>query len=202
MMKALRALPAPQLGWLIVAVTFGLDQISKNVVLYGFGFIDRAGHNAVEILPFFNLVMVWNEGVSFGMFEARSLVGVILLSVFSLGVAGVLGVWLMRASNRLLALGLGMVIGGALGNVVDRAIYGAVADFFDFHVMGYHWYIFNIADVGIVIGVAVLVLDSFLQPQDVDRLGDRPSDGVRTGELAGKPKGSRENPQKSVGTKQ
>ena len=95
-----------------------------------------------------------------------------------------------------------MVIGGAVGNVVDRVLYRAVADFFDFHAFGYHWYIFNIADVGIVVGVAVLVLESFLQPQAVGNPGGSPGTRAKGAKFADKSKDNRENLPKSTGIKQ
>ncbi len=152
-------------GWLVALATFAADQISKNIVLYGLNFKELGRAAYIELTPFFNLVMAWNYGVSFGLFPMDSLAGRLVLIGFSVAVAIALAFWLRKAQTRLLALGLGLIIGGALGNVVDRALYGAVADFFDFHVWGYHWYIFNVADAGIVCGVGVLLLDSFLQPE-------------------------------------
>ncbi len=117
----------------------------------------------VEVLPFFNLTMVWNEGVSFGLFHGS---GVWILSGIALAIAAGFSVWLCRATGWLQAVALSMVIGGAIGNVIDRFRFGAVADFFDFHVMGWHYPAFNIADCGIVVGVAFLVIDGlFLEPK-------------------------------------
>ena len=115
----------------------------------------------IEVLPVFNLVMVWNRGISFGMFGGGELPPW-LLAAFAGAIALGLGIWLARAETRLLAVGLGLAIGGALGNIVDRLRFGAVADFLDFHVAGYHWPAFNVADAAIAIGVALLLIDALL----------------------------------------
>ncbi|HRK70380.1 MAG TPA: signal peptidase II [Micropepsaceae bacterium] len=162
-----------RLGGIWALATLILDQLVKAVFLYGYDFISCApcapwleGENLclpcppVEVTGFLNFVMVWNTGVSFGLFAAGSLAGTLVLVGFSVGMSVLLGVWLMRAENANLALGLGLVIGGALGNAIDRAIYGAVADFFQFHAFGYDWYVFNVADAGIFFGVVFILLDS------------------------------------------
>ena len=115
----------------------------------------------IEVLPVFNLVMVWNRGISFGMFGGGALPPW-LLAAFAGAVALGLGIWLARVETRLLAVGLGLVIGGAMGNIVDRLRFGAVADFLDFHVAGYHWPAFNLADAAITIGVGLLLIDALL----------------------------------------
>ncbi|MFP3944065.1 MAG: signal peptidase II [Alphaproteobacteria bacterium] len=147
-------------GLALALAVFAADQATKALLLYGVGLKAFAPGEAIEIAPFFNLVMVWNEGVSFGLLPAGTLWGKALLVVFALAVAGVLSVWLNGANRGILAAAIGSVIGGALGNVVDRLVYGAVADFFDVHAFGYHWYTFNVADMFIVLGVGLLILDS------------------------------------------
>jgi signal peptidase II len=135
---------------------FVLDQASKEVVLYSADLLPT------RVLPFFNLVLVWNPGISFGMFggdkalEPWILVG--LTAVISIGLL----VWLVRERHRPTALALGLVLGGAIGNVVDRLRHGAVVDFLDFHIAGYHWPAFNVADSAIVIGALLLVAESFM----------------------------------------
>ncbi len=142
-------------GLWIAAAVFLSDRASKWWLV---GLLnDNVGF--IEVLPFFNLVMVWNSGVSFGMFQSGGLLGRWLLSGLALVIVAVLLRWLARAETRLLAWGLGLVIGGALGNVVDRVVWGRVADFFDAHLAGWHWPAFNIADAAIVIGAALLVYD-------------------------------------------
>ena len=116
---------------------------------------------SIEILPFFNIVMVWNQGVSFGMFSNDSAMGPILLSGLSLVIAAIFLVWLFRSTSRLQSIAIALVISGAIGNVIDRMRFGAVIDFLDVHVMGYHWPAFNIADSAICIGVFLLIIYVF-----------------------------------------
>lgn len=123
----------------------------------------RLPYASVEVLPFFNLTMVWNEGISFGLFHGS---GAWILSGFALIITALFSAWLLKAQSWLQAISLSMVIGGAIGNVIDRFRFGAVADFFDFHVMGWHYPAFNIADCAIVVGVALLVIDGiFFEPK-------------------------------------
>jgi len=152
-----RALPV--FGFVIAAVIFIADQISKHVILR-VADLDRVGQ--IQVLdPWFNLSMVWNRGVSFGLFQADSDWQRYILIAVSLLISGFLSVWLLKAERRLQALSFGMIIGGAIGNVVDRFAYGAVADFLDFSGL-YFPYVFNVADAGISVGVAILLLDAVL----------------------------------------
>jgi signal peptidase II len=145
------------------ALALALDQSSKVLILYGLHFIEMGPSDSVPVLPFFNLVMVWNPGVSYGLFPAHGPLGSWMLATFSLAAVGVLGWWLWRATRTILSVGLGLVIGGALGNLVDRLIYQKVADFFHFYVRGYDWYVFNVADCAITVGVIVLLYDALLR---------------------------------------
>ncbi len=121
--------------------------------------------DAVPVLPFFNLVMVWNPGVSYGLFPARGLMGTLILGLFSAAAVVALGWWMWNSHRKTLAIGLGLVVGGALGNLIDRLIYGAVADFFHFYAFGYDWYVFNVADIAITFGVIALLYDALLKPE-------------------------------------
>lgn len=132
-----------------------LDQFSKAVV---YGYLAETAP-AVKVTSFFNLVTAWNTGVSFSMFNDMGKVGVYVLSAFSLVVAVGLIFWLKKETSRYMQLALGFVIGGALGNVIDRIRFGAVFDFLDVHVSGYHWPAFNLADSFICIGAALIILD-------------------------------------------
>jgi signal peptidase II len=115
--------------------------------------------------PFgFDLTMVWNRGVTFGMLAGDAPWHAPLLGLIALAVAAFLLRWMVRAENRMIAVALGAVIGGAVGNVIDRFRFGAVADFFDAHAFGWHWYVFNIADAAIVCGVIALVGDALFRP--------------------------------------
>ncbi len=154
------------LGLACAAGALALDQGSKLLMLYGFHFIEMGPGDRIPVLPFFNLVMVWNPGVSYGLLPAHGPVGTAVLVLFSL--AAVIGLtwWLWRASRAILGVALGLVIGGAISNnLIDRVVYGRVADFFHFYVRGYDWYVFNIADCAITLGVAVLLYDALLRPQ-------------------------------------
>ncbi len=157
-----------RIGWIAAFATLAADQISKNLLLYTFGFKDMLPGDGIIVTSYFNIIMAWNEGVSFGLLQANTVWGKAVLTGFAVLVVIGLGIWLMRVQSRLLAFGLGLVIGGAIGNAIDRAVYGAVADFFDFHIMGVHWYIFNVADIGIVCGVGFLLLDSVIGSRSAD----------------------------------
>ena len=136
-----------------------LDQLSKAAVLAFFagrGFGDRE-----TVTSFFNLSLTYNRGISFGLFNGAA--GNAL--VFSLAAAAIVAVliyWLSRASSPFLAVAIGLIIGGAVGNVIDRLRLGAVVDFLDFHIGSVHWPAFNLADSAICIGVAAMLLDGLL----------------------------------------
>ncbi len=151
--------PASRLGFLAAILSLIADQAHKWWML---NIYRIEGKGDVEIMPFLDLVMVWNPGISYGLFPQGSATGrLILIAVAAAAVAG-LTVWLANARTAIGATGIGLVIGGAIGNAIDRAVYGAVADFFSFHAFGYHWYVFNVADMAIVAGVAGLLYESFL----------------------------------------
>ena len=144
------------LGVLLAVAALVLDRLSKWWILT----VLMAPPKPVVLAPFFNIVLVFNRGVSFGMFGAAPDWMPLLLLGFAAAVAGGLGFWLMRARNRWLGAGLGLVIGGAIGNGIDRVRLGAVVDFLDVHAAGYHWPAFNIADSAITVGVLLLLLDT------------------------------------------
>jgi signal peptidase II len=141
---------------LLALIMLLLDQASKQALL---AYFPQDQHEIV-LTPFFNLVKVWNYGVSFGMFADQR--QPLILTMVSLVIIIALLVWLARSTDKVLGFGLGMVIGGAIGNIIDRIRFGAVADFLDFHVAGYHWPAFNIADSCIFIGVVLLCVHSML----------------------------------------
>lgn len=120
----------------------------------------REDFRSITVTSFFNLVVVWNRGVSFGLFGGGDAnTPLILIGVAAVIAAGMLA-WLYVAQARAVAVALALVIGGAVGNIIDRAKFGAVADFIDIHAMGYHWPAFNVADSAIVIGAALLMVDA------------------------------------------
>ena len=152
-------------GLFIAGATFVLDQLVKALILYGLNFIQGlsgAPVAPIEILPFFNVVMVWNPGISYGLFQASSEFERWILVIFSLGVVSLLIWWLRGIRDVRLAWAIGLIIGGALGNVIDRIAYGKVADFFHLHAFGYSWYVFNVADTAIVFGVVLMAADLLL----------------------------------------
>lgn len=153
--------------WGLVAASAALilDQGSKLLMLYAFGFAGMRPGDSISVLPFFNLVMVWNPGVSYGLFPASGPEGTALLAFFSIAAVAGLGFWLWNASRLTLTVGLGLVIGGALGNLIDRLVHGKVADFFHFYGLGYDWYVFNVADAAITFGVIALLYDALLKPE-------------------------------------
>lgn len=150
-------------GALAAIATLILDQASKLWLLYVF---DIAHRGVVRVTPFFDLVLAWNVGISFGWFQTdNQLAQVVLIGIKAIAVI-VLGIWMARSSTLVATVALGLIIGGAVGNGIDRFLHGAVVDFALFHIdiggKTFNWYVFNLADVAIVAGVAGLLYDSFL----------------------------------------
>lgn len=150
-------LPARLAGPLLFAAVLVLDLLTKQWAL-----ATLLGRGPIEVTGFFNLVLVWNTGVSFGMFRSGGDFGRWLLIGLALVIAVVLLVWLRRERRLASRLAIWLILAGALGNVLDRVRFGAVVDFLDFHAFGYHWPAFNVADSAIVVGAAILVLDGLL----------------------------------------
>ena len=152
-------------GVIAAVIALVLDQAAKLWLLNVF---ELGPRGTVAVTPFFDLVLAWNTGISYGWFQDSGPVGqAILLAVKATAVI-VLAVWMAKSGTRLVVIGLGFIIGGAIGNAIDRLAYGAVVDFALFHVQiggkTYNWYVFNLADVAIVAGVATLLYDSFVTP--------------------------------------
>lgn len=150
------ALSAYALALLVIV----LDQLSKWWILSVHRLPERI---STEVLPFFSLTMVWNRGVAFGLMRADAEAGRWLLAAFSLALSIVLIVWARRNTRPWTAVALGLVIGGAIGNLIDRVRLGAVADFLDFTDLYFPW-VFNVADAGITVGTILLLVDSLLAP--------------------------------------
>ncbi|WP_339634571.1 signal peptidase II [uncultured Sneathiella sp.] len=144
-------------GLIIAAAIIVVDQASK---LYLIDLMARHP-GGIEVTSFFNLVMVWNRGVSFGMFAGDNMRWILVAITTVISVIVLL--WLRKATNRMLATGLGLVLGGAIGNIIDRVRLGAVADFFDFDLIFMRWPAFNVADMAIVCGVILILLESLFQ---------------------------------------
>jgi signal peptidase II len=150
-------------GLLAALIALVADQASKLYLLFVY---DIAGRGVVPVTPFFDLVLTWNKGISYGWFQAETAAAQALLLAIKLAAVTALGIWLWHAHNRITALGLGLIIGGAIGNGIDSLAYGAVADFALFYLKWgdsrFDWYVFNLADVAIVAGVIGLLYDSVL----------------------------------------
>lgn len=153
-----------RIGLAVAAVLLIADQASKWWILEELR-LPEVGHIPLLALgPFgLDLSMVWNRGVTFGLLSGDGPWNHLLLALLATGIALFLVRWLAKAETRMVAVALGAVIGGAVGNVADRLRFGAVVDFVDAHAWGWHWYVFNIADAGIVCGVAALVADALFR---------------------------------------
>lgn len=146
-----------KLGLWVALFALAADQLHKFWMIEIYRIADRG---RVMITPNFDLLITINPGVSYGLFAQDRGFGQYLLAGFALAISLLLVIWMRRTHFRLVAVSLGLILGGALGNALDRFIRGGVADFFSFHFNGFYWYIFNVADVWITLGVAGLVLDA------------------------------------------
>ena len=154
-----------RLGMLITVLVVATDQISKITVLSHLDPYER-----ITITPFFNLVLVYNTGIGFGLFAREDQFTRWVLVFLTLSVALVLLVWLARTKETLVSVALGMILGGAFGNLADRLVRRAVVDFLDFHIHGWHWPAFNVADSSITIGVMLFFISSLLTGQGNSKL--------------------------------
>jgi signal peptidase II len=148
-----------RIGVVTALVTLVLDQITKLHTLFVY---DLPVREPVRLTPFLDLIVVWNRGISYGLFQQHTEAGRWILVAVSLAAALALSVWIRRTEGRLLAACLGLIVGGAVGNAIDRVAYGAVFDFIHFHIGSFSWYVFNVADAAIVAGVIGLIYDSFV----------------------------------------
>jgi signal peptidase II len=153
--------PRTQLGLTVALIACTIDQAVKLWLIYEF---ELGSRGLISLAPFLDLVLTWNTGISYGWFKQEAAIGQWALLAFKAVAVIVLWVWLARATSWLSAVALGLIIGGALGNGIDRLIYGAVADFVLLHVTTqqwtFNWYVFNLADVAIVAGVAGILYES------------------------------------------
>ena len=145
-----------RVGLSVAAAVVVVDQLTKLWIL---GFIDNG--TGVPVTGFFNIILTFNTGISFSLFQSPTW-GPWVFSILSLAVVVGLAIWLRRAQTRWLAIALGGIIGGAVGNTVDRMVHGGVVDFLDFHVAGYHWPAFNAADSAIVGGVVMILAEGLI----------------------------------------
>jgi signal peptidase II len=151
--------PYNGLGLGVALIAFASDQLHKYWMLEIYRIAERG---RVSVTSYLDLVMAWNPGISYGLLPQNSDGGRLALVGFSAVAVAALYLWMSNAGSRLVSLSVGLIIGGALGNLLDRLVHGAVADFFSFHYAGFYWYIFNIADVAITAGVIGLILDWLL----------------------------------------
>ncbi len=149
----------PATGFGLAFLACALDQLTKWAIVSQVMTPPRI----IEITPFFNLMLGWNRGVSFGLFDASSPYAPWIFSTVSLVISVALLGWLYNVRRIMPALALGLIVGGAVGNVIDRIRFGAVTDFLDFHLAGYHWPAFNLADSAITVGVALLFADALFR---------------------------------------
>lgn len=145
------------LGIAVAGAVFIFDQITKYWVLHG---LELGLGERLVVAPFLDLVLTYNRGISYGLFPQDGDLGRWFLVAVKLAAAGLFAVWLARAQGVLVAASLGLLIGGALGNALDRVVYGAVVDFVSLHAFGWNWYVFNLADAAIVAGVLGLLYDA------------------------------------------
>ncbi len=138
---------------LVAVLALLIDQFHKFYMIEIFGIVEK---KRIEVAEFFNLVMVWNRGISFGMFQGHEYSNYFFM-VLTVIISTILLLFARKSVSMLEASGFGLVVGGACGNLIDRILRGAVADFFDFHYSGYHWPAFNIADSCVFVGAAILV---------------------------------------------
>ena len=153
--------PLTRFGLIAALIVCAIDQAAKLWLLNVF---DLANRGIVHLTPFLDFVLTWNTGISYGLFPQEGDLGRYLLLALKAGAVVILWVWLARAELRLTALALGLIIGGAFGNAIDRLAYGAVMDFVLFHIttpgFSFTWYVFNLADAAIVAGVIGLLYES------------------------------------------
>lgn len=145
------------IGLGLAAVILAADQLTKTLVLK---FLDWRVGEPHALTPFLDFVITLNRGISYGLFPQDSDAGRWFLIGIKIVVSAVFLVWLAQTASRWAALGLGLLIGGALGNAVDRVLYGAVIDFVSLHAYGWYWYVFNLADTAVVAGVVALLYDA------------------------------------------
>jgi len=143
---------------IVIAVSYLIDRLNKYFFINEIGVSENS---IIKVTSFLDIVLVWNKGISYGFFQQESIVGQLFLTLFSCVICLFLIIWIFREKNIIFYAPLSLIVGGALSNITDRLLFGAVADFYHLHLYGYSWYIFNLADVFIVFGVFLLILINF-----------------------------------------
>lgn len=144
-------------GLAVAVMVVAADQLIKAWVV---GFFAIRSSSVLVVSPVFNLVMAWNKGISFGLFNSGG--GTLVFVALAVAIVAALLWWLSRTRERGLQIAIGLVIGGAVGNIIDRLVRGAVIDFLDFHLGRLHWFAFNLADTAICLGVFFIAIDGLL----------------------------------------
>jgi signal peptidase II len=160
----------PIVGGILALVVVIADQITKVAVLSR---SDQLAVGSAPLTPFLDLTLQWNRGISFSLFARDSASAETVLVAVTLAATALLAWWLSRSRSGLPAVGLGLIIGGALGNAIDRVVHGAVVDYLDLHALGRHFFVFNVADAAINIGVMLLIIDLLLVPHAPDNRNQR-----------------------------
>ena len=155
--------PLKRLGYaaLIALLVIVLDQLTKHWILHDV----MNPPSVIHLFPFLDIILTWNSGVGFGLLKAHSLWGTFALVGMAVGISITLGVWLWKTTDRLLLISLSLVIGGAIGNIIDRLRFGAVLDFIYVHLYigSYHFPAFNVADSAITVGACLLLLENYVR---------------------------------------
>ncbi|MBX9786833.1 MAG: signal peptidase II [Alphaproteobacteria bacterium] len=149
------------LPFFVVAIVVFLDQLSKTWILYEFENSETIWH----VLSFLDIVLTWNKGIGFGFLKANEVWQMVILIMIATGISAVLGVWISKTTDKFQIICLSMIIGGAIGNVIDRLRFGAVVDFIfvPVYILGYRFPAFNIADSAITVGVCLLLIESYVR---------------------------------------
>lgn len=150
------------LGCFVALLAFAADQAHKYWMIFIY---DIAQRGPVMVTSFFDLILTWNRGISYSLFTGHEEERRWLLVAMMLIVSLLVFIWMLRTTQKLAVIGMGLIVGGALGNALDRILHGAVADFFLFHIGNFTWYVFNIADVAISVGGGLIVLQLLLTPK-------------------------------------
>lgn len=158
------------LAIIIALNVIAVDQATKACILYDL----MNPPTTIKVLPFLDIVLTWNKGVGFGLLQADTIIGKAGLIGLALAISIALGVWLYRTTDKLLLIGLSLIIGGAIGNIIDRLRFGAVVDFIYVHVyiLGYHFPAFNMADSAITVGVCLLLLESYVRKKSESKVSN------------------------------
>ena len=155
-----------RLALVVASVVLLLDQLSKWLVKD----VIMQPPQVIEVTSFFNLVITYNKGISFGLFGGSGSWQPWFFTVLALCIVTALLVWVRHQSGRTIAIACGLVVGGAIGNVIDRIRFNAVIDFLDFHLGSWHWPAFNVADSTILVGVALLLIDNLLPQREMSKI--------------------------------